>query len=68
MQDPPDKIFKYNEDLTKKVFSAKEDLHRELAKLPVEEKIRILVKLQKIALTIKPVTGPDDTRTVWKID
>jgi hypothetical protein len=68
MQDPPGKIFKYNEDLTKKIFSAKENLHRELAMLPIEEKIRILVELQKIALTIRPAKGPNDPRMVWKID
>lgn len=68
MQDPPCKIFKYNEDLTKKIYSAKESRHREMAILPIEEKIRILVELQKIALTIRPVKDTEDHRMVWEID
>jgi len=68
VQDPPCKIFKYNEDLTKKIYSAKESRHREMAILPIEEKIRILVELQKIALTIRPVKDTEDHRMVWEID
>ena len=68
MPDPPSEIFKYNGELTRKIFSAKEEFHKRMAKLPVEEKIRILVELQKIALTVKPAAGPDDARMVWEID
>jgi len=39
-----------------------------MAKLPIETKIRILVELQKIALTVRPKAGPDDARMVWEID
>lgn len=33
----------------KKVYEEKEKYHKEMAKLPFEEKIRILIELQKIA-------------------
>jgi len=35
------------------LFKKKEDFHREQAKLPFEEKIKILVNLQKIANSIR---------------
>jgi hypothetical protein len=47
---------------------AKESFHRELAKMPFEEKIRILTHLQKIANSIRkasPKKGED--RRVWEI-
>jgi len=37
----------------KELFAEKADFHRKQAKLPFEEKIKILVKLQKIAKNIK---------------
>jgi hypothetical protein len=36
----------------KELFAKKEDFHREQAKLPFEEKIKILTRLQEIANSI----------------
>lgn len=40
-----------------KIFEAKRERRRELAKLPVPEKVRILVELQKIASPILLARG-----------
>ena len=37
------------------LFKAKERFHKERAKLPFEEKIQILFRLQEIAHNIKPI-------------
>lgn len=48
----------------KELFKRKEKFHKEQAKLPFEEKIQILVKLQEIASWIKE----DSEKTmIWKI-
>ena len=62
-----DQIYRYNKDLVKAVFEKKKKFHSQQARLPIEEKIKILVKLQKIALTIRPVKKTDDRRMVWKL-
>jgi len=38
-----------------------------MALLPIEEKVRILVQLQTIALQARPAKGPNDRRMVWQI-
>ena len=50
----------------KKLFRAKELYHRECAKIPFEEKIKILVELQKMANEIKSSTGRKKEKN-WKI-
>ena len=40
-----------------KIFAAKRRRRQELAKLPVEEKVKILVQLQKIAIPILAQRG-----------
>jgi len=40
----------------KKLFDDKEKFHKEQARLPFEEKIKILITLQKIANSIKKMT------------
>ena len=65
MANDPDKIFQYNKDLVQKIFKQKEEFHLDRARLPIEEKIKILIELQKIALTIRPRHGDDDRRMVW---
>jgi hypothetical protein len=47
-----------------KIFRNKADRRQSLAALPFEEKIRILVRLQRIAQEIKK----DRRRPVWPID
>jgi len=48
----------------KQLFKDKEKFHNEQAKLPFEEKIKILINLQKIAASIKK-----DSKNimVWKL-
>jgi len=43
------------------LFENKEKFHREQAKLPFEEKIKMLVKLQEIAVRIKGDFG----KAIW---
>jgi hypothetical protein len=52
-------------DLTEKIFESKKEFHKEKAKLPVEEKIRILIELQKIAIEANPDKAKG--KRVWKI-
>lgn len=49
----------------KEFFEDNEKFHREQAKLPFEEKIKILIKLQEIAVSIK---GESGIRRVWPKD
>ncbi len=47
------------------IFKAKEEYHQHLAKLPFEEKIKILVRLQEIAKGFHPFSNKKNV--VWKI-
>lgn len=38
------------EDIVQKIFKAKKKYHKKMAKLPIEEKIKILVELQKLGV------------------
>ena len=51
----------------KKLFEKKEKFHREQAKLPFEEKIKILIRLQEIANSAHKSTSGGKSG-VWKID
>jgi len=62
-----DKIIRYNSGILQKIFDNKVSFHREQARLPIEEKIRILVKLQEIVLKTRPVINPMDNRRVWEL-
>jgi hypothetical protein len=46
------------------IFKAKAERRRELARLPFEEKIRIVVRLQGIAAAIRK----DQRLRVWRLD
>jgi len=50
----------------KDLFNAKESLHRKLAKLPFEEKIKRIIKLQEIINNIRPSNGRRK-KEIWKI-
>ena len=63
----PDGYIQYNRELVQTIFRQKEEFHRVQARLPIEEKVKILVELQKMALTIRPKQGEDDKRMVWQI-
>jgi hypothetical protein len=67
MAENPGDIIKYNVEVVKRIFDNKKNLRRKNTRLPVEEKIRILVRLQETALTLHPNRGGGDTRMVWKL-
>lgn len=54
-------------DFVDTIFKQKKEFHQKQALLPIEEKVRILIELQKIALTIRPRVEPDDKRMIWEI-
>lgn len=60
-------VYQYNTNLVKRIFKNKEKFHRQQARLPIEEKIKILIELQKIALTLRPNRGKSDRRVVWEL-
>lgn len=60
-------IYQYNANLVKTIFKKKKMFHYRQARLPVEEKVKILIKLQKIALTLRPYLGEDDSRMIWSL-
>lgn len=54
-------------ELASEIFESKKEFHRNQAKLPIEEKIKILVELQKIVVKTKERKKDDGLRIVWKI-
>jgi hypothetical protein len=50
------------------IFRAKLEFRKERARLPFEEKIKILVRLQQIASEVASSTGKEETRKPWNID
>lgn len=62
-----DNYIQYNKDIVRNIFKQKEEYHLAQARLPIEEKMRILVELQKMALTIRPNQGKDDRCVGWQI-
>ena len=50
----------------REIFRAKELFHKESAKIPFEEKIEMLITLQKISNDIKSATGRKKEKA-WKI-
>jgi hypothetical protein len=54
-------------ELASEIFESKKDFHRNQAKLPIEEKIKILVELQKIVVKTQERKKDDELRIVWKI-
>jgi hypothetical protein len=63
----PERFIQYNKNIVQDIFRKKEDYHLARARLPIEEKIKILIELQKIALTIRPKQDETDKRLVWQI-
>ena len=62
-----DDILQYNKEVVSDIFKSKKNFHLKQARLGIEEKIKILVELQKITLTIRPKQGREDRRTVWQV-
>ena len=50
--------------LAEKIFHSKAEYHKEMAKLPIEEKIKILVELQKIGIAANEKMK---NRKIWNI-
>ncbi len=67
MANKPGAIITYNRKIVQKIFNQKRKFHLRQARLPVEEKIKILVELQKISLAIHPKKSRRDKRVVWQI-
>jgi hypothetical protein len=63
----PESFIQYNKNIVKNIFRTKEEYHLDQARLPIEEKIKILIELQKISLTIRPKRNETDKRLVWQI-
>jgi 16S rRNA C1402 N4-methylase RsmH len=63
----PESFIQYNKNIVKNIFRKKEEYHQDQARLPIEEKIKILIELQKISLTIRPKQDETDKRLVWQI-
>ncbi|RPI18038.1 MAG: hypothetical protein EHM58_06865 [Ignavibacteriae bacterium] len=51
-------------EIAEKIFQSKREYHKEMAKMPIEEKIKILLKLQEIG--IKANKNMKDKK-VWAI-
>ena len=58
------KIKKNLKQTTQRIFKAKENFHKGMAKLPIEEEIKILVELQKIGIN---ANKKFKDKKVWKI-
>lgn len=54
-------------DEIEKIFKAKEQFHKDRARLPIEEKIKILVELQKLAIDIPTTSNEHRFKMVWNI-
>ena len=68
MVNDPENVIQYHRDIVERIFVSKECFHREQARLPIEEKIKILVELQKIVLHTRPAIGLEDNRQLWDIE
>ncbi len=55
------------QEIAEEIFRRKQASRREAAQLPIEEKVRILVQLQKQANEIRCATGRPQI-LVWKLD
>ena len=60
------RLLKQNKTAMDKIFGAKRERRRALARLPIEEKIKILIQLQRIAVPILLARGI--RRKSWNIE
>jgi hypothetical protein len=60
-------VIKYHPVLIRRIFKRKKSFRLRKARLPIEQKIQMLVELQKISLRVRPNKGKNDTRRVWRI-
>jgi len=59
------RIKKEYKEVIVNIFESKKEFHKEKSKLPIEEKIKILLKLQEIAIKANP--GKMEGKRVWDI-
>jgi len=52
-------------ELAEKIIESKKEFHKRKAGLPVEDKIKILIELQKIVIEANP--DKSNGKRVWKI-
>jgi len=52
----------------KEIFEAKALFHKEQAKLPIEEKIKILIELQKMVIKIQKHSDSNEQKQVWELE
>lgn len=52
-------------ELAEKIFESKKEFHKRKASLPVEDKIKYLIEMQKIAIETNPEKSKG--KRVWKI-
>lgn len=64
----PEEFIQYNKNMVQEIFRKKEEYHLAQARLPIEEKVKILIELQKMSLTIRPKQNETDKRLVWQIE
>ena len=55
------------QEIAEEIFRRKEASHLQAAKLPIEEKLRILVRLQQQANEIRRATGRTEM-FIWKLE
>ena len=67
MNNKPTKIKESAADYAAKIYKAKKDFQKEQAKLSIEEKITILMELQKIVLKTQKQERGETIRQIWKI-
>lgn len=53
--------------LLKNIFDNKEKYHLSQAKLPIEEKIKLLVQLQKLTIEVRAQVKLKEQNYIWKI-
>jgi len=61
------KISESASEYAKEIFVSKKNFHKAQAKLPIEEKIKILIELQRIVIKTQKQDVKDESRFVWKI-
>jgi hypothetical protein len=58
---------KKNEYFINELFAKKEKFHKEQAALPIEEKTKILVKLQELYVAVQKHKGIKTDKIIWKL-
>ncbi len=58
-------ILKQDKKIIEKFFEAKRQRRRQLANIPIQEKVKILVKLQKMAIPVLVARGIQ--KKVWEL-